>query len=184
MIRQFLGQITAALEMHGVPYMLTGSLASSTHGIPRATNDIDIVFAPTREQLLNVVQMFQRVGLTVHTESALSAFRSRTQFNVIDFSRSLKVDLIFRKDREFSLTEFERREIQDVEGMRITLATPEDVLLAKLEWAKLGDSDRQIEDAAGILKMQRNSLDFQYLERWVGILELDEQWQVLQQRAG
>ena len=184
MISQFLRQITAALEMHGVPYMLTGSLASSTHGIPRATNDIDIVIAPAREQLLNVIQMFQRVGLTVHTESALDAFRSRTQFNVIDFPKGLKVDLIFRKDRDFSVTEFERREVEEVEGMRITVATPEDVLLAKLEWSKLGDSDRQIDDAAGILKMQRDSLDFQYLEKWVDALELREQWQVLQQRAG
>jgi hypothetical protein len=184
MISQFLRQITAALELHGVPYMLTGSLASSAHGIPRATNDIDIVIAPSREQLLNVVQLFQRVGLTVHTESALTAFRNRTQFNVIDFPKGLKVDLIFRKDREFSVTEFERRQSQEVEGMRLTLATPEDVLLAKLEWAKIGDSDRQIDDAAGILKMQRGSLDFQYLEKWVAALELHEQWRVLRQQAG
>ena len=60
----------------------------------------------------------------------------------------MKVDLILRKDRTFSVTEFERRETHEVEGMRLTLATPEDVLLAKLEWAKLGDSERQLEDAA------------------------------------
>jgi hypothetical protein len=145
--------------MHHVPYMLTGSLASSMYGIPRATNDVDIVIAPTRDQLLSVVQMFQRVGLTVHTESALEAYRSRTQFNVIDFPKSLKADLILRQDRDFSVREFDRRETHEVEGMRLTLATPEDVLIAKLEWAKQGESERQIQDAAGILKMQRETLD-------------------------
>lgn len=170
--------------MYDVPYMLTGSLASSMYGIPRATNDVDIVIAPTRDQLLNLVQLFQRVGLTVHTESALNAHRNRTLFNVIDFSRSLKVDLILRKDRQFSVTEFERRETYDVQGMRLTLATPEDVLLAKLEWAKMGDSARQLEDAAGILKMQRDTLDLEYIEEWVQVLELQHQWLALRGMTG
>jgi hypothetical protein len=53
MIGEFLRRVTAALDTNGVPYMLTGSLASSMYGIPRATNDIDIVIAPAREQLLS-----------------------------------------------------------------------------------------------------------------------------------
>src|SRR5687768_17855964 len=102
MIGEFLRRVTAALDMNGVPYMLTGSLASSMYGIPRATNDIDIVIAPTREQLVSLVQLFQRVGLNVAPETALAAFRARSQFNVIDFPRGLKTDLILRKEREFS----------------------------------------------------------------------------------
>ncbi|HYC88941.1 MAG TPA: nucleotidyltransferase [Thermoanaerobaculia bacterium] len=184
MIGAFLRQITTALEMHGVPYMLTGSLASSMYGIPRATNDIDIVIAPTRDQLLNVVQMFQRVGLTVHPESALNAYRNRTQFNVIDFPKSFKVDLILRQDREFSVREFERRETHEVDGMRLTLATPEDVLIAKLEWAKMGDSERQLQDAAGIIKMQHTTLDFRYVEEWVETLQLHSQWAAVRELAG
>ena len=49
MIADLLRRATAALEMHEIPYMLTGSLASSMYGIPRATNDIDIVIAPTKQ---------------------------------------------------------------------------------------------------------------------------------------
>jgi hypothetical protein len=184
MIGKFLLQITTALEMHHVPYMLTGSLASSMYGIPRSTNDIDIVIAPTRDQLLSVLQLLQRVGLTVHTETALTAFRNRTQFNVIDFPKSLKVDLILRKDRQFSVAEFERRETYEVEGMRLTLASPEDVLIAKLEWAKSSDSGRQLQDAAGILRVQRETLDFAYIEQWVTALELTEQWQALLRLVG
>ena len=53
---------------------------------------------------------------------------------------------------------------------------PEDVLIAKLEWAKIGDSERQLVDAAGIVKMQRETLDIAYIEKWVELLDLQRQW--------
>lgn len=184
MIGEFLLRVAAALDMNGIPYMLTGSLASSMYGIPRATNDIDIVIAPTRVQLVSLVQLFERVGLTAQAEVALAALRNRTQFNVIDFRRGWKVDLIIRKDREFSTIEFARKETHDVDGMRLTLATPEDVLLAKLEWVKIGESQIQLDDVVGILKMQRETLDWDYIEHWVEVLEVQEQWRLAQKRAG
>lgn len=184
MLSDFLRRITTALDMHGVPYMLTGSLVSSMYGVPRSTNDVDIVIAPAREQVLSAVQMFQRVGLTVHTESVLAALTKRTQFNVIDFEHGWKVDLIVRKERAFSDIEFARKEVHEIEGLRLTLATAEDVLLAKLEWSKLGDSERQLVDAAGIIRMQRESLDYPYIEHWVDLLEVREQWTKAQERAG
>jgi hypothetical protein len=183
MIGEFLRRITAALDLNGIPYMLTGSLASSMYGIPRATNDIDIVIAPSREQLLAVVQLFQRLGLTVASEAAVAALRNKTDFNVIDFSNGWKVDLILRKDRPFSITEFDRRETYDVEDIRLTLAQPEDVLIAKLEWAKSGNSERQLDDAAGILRMQAEKLDRTYIEHWVEALELNDQWDAVRVRA-
>lgn len=183
MIGEILRKIAAALEMHGVPYMLTGSVASSMYGVPRATNDVDVVIAPTRDQLLSMVQLFQRIGLSVAPEAALSALKNHTQFNVIDFSKGLKVDLIIRKERDFSVTEFDRREVHEVEGVRLTIATPEDVLLAKLEWAKIGDSERQLVDAAGILKVQGDNLDRAYIERWVSDLGLQDQWLAARKNA-
>jgi len=163
--------------------MLTGSLASSLYGVPRATNDIDIVVFPTREQLLSLLQFLKRLGLFVQDEQALAAFQNGTMFSVIDFQRSWKVDFIVRKSREFSLTEFERRRTHEIDGVRLTLATPEDVIIAKLEWAQLSDSERQIDDAAGILRLQRKTLDLQYIEKWVTALRLDEQWERARQRT-
>ncbi len=183
MIGEFLRRVTTALDVNGVSYMLTGSLASSMYGIPRSTNDVDLVIAPSGKQLRSVVQMFQRLGFTVEPEAALEAWRNRTQFNVIDFARGLKADLIFRKDRDFSITEFERRQTHEVEGVRLTLATPEDVILAKLEWAKIGESERQLNDAAGMIKMQSESLDVRYIGHWVERLGLERQWQAARERA-
>lgn len=79
MIGEFLQQITTALDGHEIPYMLTGSLASSMYGVPRATNDIDIVIAPKREQLLAFVQLLQRVGFMVERDQALIALRDANQ---------------------------------------------------------------------------------------------------------
>jgi len=183
MIGEFLRQVTTALDLNEIPYMLTGSIASSMYGVPRATNDIDIVVAPNRQQLLRLVQMFVRLGLTVESSSAVLALKNRSMFNVIDFRKGLKVDLIVRKERNFSVMEFERRETHEVQGMRLTIATPEDVVVAKLEWAKLGESQLQLKDVAGIIRVQGENLNVAYIERWVGELGLGAQWKSVRELA-
>jgi len=183
MLGDFLRKLAVALESTGVPYMLTGSLASSLYGIPRSTNDIDVVIAPSRDQLVALLQFMKRLGLFVQDEPALSALRGGTMFSVIDFGNSWKVDFIVRKDRDFSLTEFDRREKHEVDGIRLTLASPEDVVIAKLEWAKASGSERQIDDAAGILRLQSGRLDLAYIEQWVDALQLSDQWLAASRRS-
>lgn len=158
--------------------------ASSMYGIPRATNDIDIVIAPSRDQLFSLTQLFKRLGWYVTPFEVASAALSReTQFNVIDFANGWKVDLIFRRSRDFSVTEFDRRASVEAESWRLTIASPEDVLIAKLEWAKLGGSEQQLTDAAGILRIQRDRLDMDYIEKWVDALEVRAQWEAARARA-
>ena len=183
-IEDFLRRICAALERNNIPYMVTGSVASSIHGIPRSTNDLDIVIAPSRDQLYALVQMLNRVGYYARWEDAQSALRKRDQFNVVDFPNAWKADLIVRKDREFSETEFDRREAIEVGDLSFVIAKPEDVLIAKLEWVKISPSERQMEDAAGIVVVQRDHLDLAYVEKWVAALQLHEQWQAVRRLAG
>jgi hypothetical protein len=71
----------------------------------------------------------------------------------------------------------------ELEGLALYFASAEDVLIAKLEWAKLGASSRQIEDAAGIIALQGDQLDATYVRYWVDALGLQEQWSAAQQRA-
>jgi len=163
--------------------MVTGSYASSVHGTPRASQDIDIVIAPSRFQLLALIQLLPDTEYYVSEEAALDALARRSQFNVVDFATGWKVDFIVAKDRDFSRAEFDRRRLLELDGLRLYFASAEDVLIAKLEWAKLGTSSRQIEDAAGIIALQGNQLDTAYVERWVNALGLQEQWSAAQQRA-
>jgi hypothetical protein len=164
------------LEKAGIPYMLTGSFASGFHGSPRATHDIDFVIAPTSATLRQFVDLLAPERYYVSSESALEAYRRQSMFNIVDLASGWKIDLICRKSRPFSLTEFERRSLRDLGGDKIYLTSVEDAILSKLEWSKIGGSERQLEDVAGILKLQRDKMDLAYLERWVEELELGEQW--------
>ncbi len=116
-------------------------------------------------------------------EDALEAMAHTSIFNIVDFETGWRVDFIFRKNRPFSLEEFNRRRAVDVGGLKLFVAAPEDILIAKLEWAKLGESERQIDDAASIIRVQREHLDVGYVERWVRDLELKEQWLAAKTRA-
>jgi 23S rRNA A1618 N6-methylase RlmF len=88
-------------------------------------------------------------------------------FNVIDLAAGWKIDLIIRKSRAFSQQEFGRRQLVSVQGVPLFVASAEDVVIAKLEWAKLAQSQRQIEDVAAILRLRRESLEWPYLEKWI-----------------
>lgn len=175
--------VRAALERTGVPYMVTGSFASSVHGEPRASKDIDIVIAPTAEQLIAFVREFPPDRFHAVEEDALDALAHHSMFNIIDYSSGWRIDFIFRKARPFSLSEFGRRREEEVAGTRLNVATAEDVLIAKLEWAKMGESYRQLEDAAGILRIRGEALDRGYVERWVAELGLNDQWDAAQKLA-
>ena len=177
-------RVVTMLEAAGIPYMLTGSFASSYHGLPRATQDIDFVIAPTRKQLRQLIIHFSAPEYYVDEAAALDALANESQFNVIDLTTGWKIDFICRRDRPFSRTEFERRTRTDLEGLPLFIATAEDVVLAKLEWAKLGGSQRQLEDVAGLLRLRQGDLDQEYLLHWVASLELMTQWVAAHRAAG
>lgn len=114
--------------------------------------------------------------LTWSREAALQAYGSETLFNVIDLDSGWKIDFIVRKSRPFSLEEFGRRRDAEVLGMTLYIASAEDVILSKLEWAKMAASERQITDAAGIVRTQGADIDVAYVERWVAVMGLQSEW--------
>ena len=95
-------------------------------------------------------------------------------FNVIDTATGAKVDLIVRKDRRFSVTEMVRRIPIVVDDVPLCIVTAEDLILAKLEWARMGGSDRQRRDIEGVLAVSGRGLDLEYLHRWATELGVDD----------
>jgi len=181
---QTIRDVLRALEAAGVPYMVTGSFASAVHGAPRTTQDVDLVIAPSRDSLLELLDQFPTTDYYVSREMALEALQAEGLFNVIDLNTGWKIDFILRKSRPFSLEEFTRRRPMELVGSTLDIASAEDVVIAKLEWAKLGESSRQIEDVAGILRTQGTDLDFEYIERWVVKLALTNEWNGARKSAG
>jgi hypothetical protein len=106
-----LSKLRDALEAAGIPYMVTGSFVSAVHGIPRATHDVDVVIAPTAQQLETLIRDFSESNYYAEMEDALQALRYQSQFNVIDERGVWKIDFIIRKNRPFSIAEFARRRL-------------------------------------------------------------------------
>ncbi len=157
-----------------IPYMVVGSVASTVYGEPRTTFGLDIVIAPSATSLDTLLASIPE-RFYVDADTARDAFQRSSMFNVIDQDTGWKADLIIRKVRPFSIEEFARRRPGIVDGIDAYVASPEDTVISKLEWAKLGASERQIDDVRRLLAMQP-TLDLVYIEHWVGELDLAAQW--------
>lgn len=175
-LASFLAVIARSLREADIPFMLTGSLAAAFYGTPRATQDVDVVVEAQPENLRRLTAILQSAGLYVDLEAALEALRTGGQFNAIDPATGWKADLIIRKSRPFSESEFSRRQHSDLFGVEIALATLEDLIIAKLEWSELGDSELQRRDIRELLDIAGNSIDRKYLERWIRTLKLERAW--------
>jgi hypothetical protein len=104
--------------------------------------------------------------------------RRRSLFNVIDHSTGWKADMILRKARPYSVEEFRRRQAARMLDVEVFVATAEDTVLTKLEWAKLaGGSERQLRDAEGIVELRRGGLDRAYMDRWARELGVEDLWE-------
>jgi hypothetical protein len=93
-VQDLLARIVAALEAAEIPYMLTGSYASSLHSIPRATRDIDIIIFPNRDQLTEFIRSLPSESYYSDLDDAIESLKRRSQFNIIDHATGWKVDFI------------------------------------------------------------------------------------------
>jgi hypothetical protein len=172
--RDFLGRLIGFLDQAGVPYMIAGSFASTYHGPPRATQDADLVIDPRPESLEMLLRLVTGAGLYVPDRVAREALRQRGQFNVVDPATGWKADLIVRKDRPFSREEFARRASVRVLDIEVSMASAEDTILSKLEWARRYGSERQFQDAVGVIRVSGPALDLNYLGRWAAELDVTD----------
>jgi hypothetical protein len=176
----FLARLAAKLADAGVANMVVGSFASSFHGVPRSSQDIDLVIDPHPESLRRFLAALPAAEYYADADAALDALQRRSQFNVIDMATAWKADLIVRRDRPFSVEEMRRRMEGDLLGARVFVASAEDTLISKLEWAEQGGgSELQLRDASGILRLRGAELDLEYIEHWVADLGLGEVWRAV-----
>jgi hypothetical protein len=169
----FFAQIATLLKAAGIPFMISGSLASSFYGEPRATNDFDLVIDPDAANLNRFLNSLPPEWY-VSSEAAHSALANRSMFNVIDTQGAWKADLIIRKRRPFSQQEFTRAAPATILGSQVLIVTPEDSILSKLEWSAESESQRQYQDALRVAILKRDALDLDYLRRWAKELGIEQ----------
>jgi hypothetical protein len=163
--------LLSKLDECGMLYMITGSFASNIHGLPRATQDADVVIEVEPRTL---ERFLESLGPAFYRsrEAAMDALAREQMFNVVHLETGFKVDLIVRKSRPFSRIEFSRRQPAFYLGENRWFATAEDTILAKLEWSKMAGSERQFSDALNVAKLQKENLDQAYLGKWAKELDV------------
>lgn len=171
-------EVARAMEALQVNYFVGGSIASSIHGFPRSTQDADLVADLRPEHVRPLVAALEE-HFYIDSERVMDAVRRRASFNAIHFEEGLKVDVFVLKGDPFSRQGMARRfpiaPLEDPDDT-IPVASPEDVVLQKLQWYRQGNetSSQQWNDILGVLKVQRQDLDFRYLQEWAETIEVED----------
>ena len=163
-------KVVEVFEELKIAYHIGGSLASSAFGIPRATLDVDLVAEITPEHATVISQLLME-EFYVDPDVILEAIEGQSSFNIIHLDTMFKVDIFIPKNRPFDRQAFSRRVqklFSEDSTQKLLFATPEDIILHKLEWYETGGkiSDRQWIDIIGVLRVQGKQLDFPYLKKW------------------
>lgn len=168
--------VARVLEKLGIIYAVGGSFASSLHGVMRSTLDVDIVADMKLEHIPALVSALSTEFYT-NDEMMRDAINRRSSFNLIHYETAFKVDIFIRKLRVFDQMQLERRRITLIASdpeERVFIISPEDIILAKLDWYRMGGevSERQWRDILGVLKIRAGELDMAYLQKWASELKV------------
>ena len=171
-------KVTQVLESLGIPYLISGSLASTLYGMVRTTQDSDIVAEMRIEHLQSFVSALQG-EFYLDEEMIAESIQRHTSFNIIHRETMFKVDVFIPQPRPFLQSQLIRSQKQTFQfetEVSAKFASPEDTILAKLEWYRLGGevSERQWRDILGVLNLQGDRLDFQYLHNWAGRMGIQD----------
>ncbi len=169
---------TAVLESLGIDYLVGGSLASSLHGIPRATRDADLVARLEQRHIAPLVEAFCD-DFYIDAGMIRDAIRTRTMFNIIDLKTMFKLDVFVAKGDSISGQEMSRKQTISLGGepeQTLVVASAEDIILQKLDWYRLGNeiSERQWDDVLGVIKVQGARLQQDYLHEAAVVMGLTE----------
>ena len=169
--------VSARLDGAGFAYMLTGSMAMNYYAQPRMTRDIDIVVALRPSDAARVVQLFSP-DYYVSREAVDRSIAQLSLFNLIHNESVIKVDCIVRKQSEYRLTEFNRRQRIKIEDFETWIVSKEDLILSKLFWAKDSHSELQMRDVKNLVS---TGCDRAYIQRWTQELGVANLWQEVEQ---
>jgi len=173
-----LAEVLDVLERLGVRYFVGGSFASAFHGMIRTTQDADIMALLEEQHIRPLAESLEKT-FYLDTEMMGAAIRQRGSFNLIHRESLFKIDIFVPRLRPFEQAQFDRaekRRLAEQPALEGWIASAEDVLLAKLEWYRAGGevSERQWRDVLGILKVQGERLDMDYLRRFAVMLGVED----------
>lgn len=160
----------------GIEYFLVGSIATMYYGRPRFTKDVDLVVRIKARQVAQLEKLFPIEDYYCPPNEILhDEVLRRGSFNLIHQNTGIKVDIVIDKETDFYISEFSRRKkLQIAPGVEVFIASPEDLILKKLDFYREGQSEKHLLDILDILV--HIEVDEAYLRDWVEKLNLTEQW--------
>ncbi len=176
-LSDFFQLVIRRIETLRIPYFVTGGFASIAYGEPRLTLDIDVVIEISGGHIKPLCQAFPLPEFYLSEDAIRHALHHGQMFNVIHPESGLKADFMISADTAFAEGGFLRaRRIEPIAGFSAMFASPEDVILNKLLFARQGLPDRHLRDIAGILLRQGDALDYPLLNHWAMMLGVTELW--------
>ncbi len=178
--QKLLTLVAGRLKALNIPCMLTGSMASSLQGEPRATHDVDLLVDLSLSQVDSLASFFAGPDFYLSKSAMQDAVQRRRMFNLLDLTSGDKVDFWLVTDDPFDQSRFRRRRPANIFGTEIDVSSPEDTILMKLKWANAsGGSEKQFHDSLRVYELQSAQLDQTYMESWVEPLKITELWKRL-----
>lgn len=168
--------VSARLDGAGIAYMLTGFMAMNYYAQPRLTRDIDLVVALAKSDVTTILDLF-RPHYYVLESAVRDSIDAKSIFNLIHEASVIKVDCVVRKDTPYRRAEFDRRQRIEIDDFSTSIATKEDLIISKLEWAKDSHSEIQIRDVKNLIA---TGCDTAYIEKWTNELGLTKLWEEAQ----
>ncbi|MHC4441414.1 MAG: hypothetical protein ACYTF1_15305 [Planctomycetota bacterium] len=178
-------QITASLEEEGITYAVTGSVASSIHGEPVTSIDIDIV---TNMKLKQATRLADKLAPRMYADANMlrQAVVEHGMVNLYDTVTGFKIDISVLEDTKYHKVLMKRRIriAHPRENVSFWVVSPEDVILMKLVWRQNSQSQKQWDNALGVARVQGNQLDWKYLHSWAARLGITDDLNRLAGEAG
>ncbi len=150
------------LESAGIEYIVSGSIAGNFYSQPRMTRDIDVVIELPVGKIDEMYNLFKD-DFYVDRDSIVEALKNRRMFNIIHNEKIIKIDFIIAQDNEFEKSKFAHRIRKEIDGVKVYVISPEDLILSKLLWSKDSRSQMQFNDVRNILFFNKTKLNINYL---------------------
>ncbi len=161
-----IGDLVSVLESYDIKYVIVGSISSSLNGIFCSTNDVDVVIENLLNQTPAAIEDLHNKFI-VDSETLLINHKQNRAYNIFHQDTALKIDLFP------AFTDFHQQQLARAIAVKLPsassvfkISSPEDIILAKLDWLNKSPSDRQLSDIKGVINTNRKSLDMDYLNKW------------------
>lgn len=177
---ELLAYLCKHLQQILVRYFITGSQATIAYGQPRFTNDIDVVVELDQSNLESFCLGFPEEEFYLSQEAARQAVAECGMFNIIHPTSGLKIDVMIPDQSSFDQIRLER-------GLRLPLptggtaifASPEDIIVKKMEWHSMGGGERHLDDIKGILRVRGEEVDKDYISKYANQLGVQDIWRAI-----